>query len=146
MDPLIVKISRLDRELPLPRFHTEGAAAIDLYARLDTTVGPHSFGYIPLNCVVQVPEGYWTLLAVRSSTHKTGLIPGNGLGIIDSDYCGPDDELKLVVYNTRAETVTVERGTRIAQMTVLPRPHLTVEEVELPQHKNRGAFGTTGHR
>lgn len=146
MADILLKIKRIDPALPLPAFQTKGAACIDLYARLDTAIEPQSFGRIPLNAVVQIPPGYWGLLAVRSSTHKTGLLPGNGLGVIDQDYCGEEDELTLVVFNPTPEPITVERGTRIAQYTVVPLPTMTVEEVTSLNNQSRGAFGTTGNQ
>lgn len=141
---LTVKIRRLDKDLPLPAYQTSGAVAQDLCARLDTTIPAHDFGKIPLNVALSIPEGYWGMLAVRSSTHKTKLIPGNGLGIMDRDFAGNDDEWQLVVYNVSEEAVTVTRGQRIAQLLILPQPTVAWEEVDNLGQPSRGAFGTTG--
>lgn len=143
-DSLIIKIRRLDKDLPLPEFHTTGATCFDLCARVDTVIEPHAFGRIPLNVAIAPPAGHWILLAVRSSTHKTGLIPANGLGIMDEDFAGDNDEYQLLVHNITDEPVTVTRGTRIAQATVLPKLDLTITEVEHLAAPDRGGMGTTG--
>jgi dUTP pyrophosphatase len=139
-----IRIKRFDTSLPMPEYKTAGAAAFDLVARLDITIEAESIGYIPLNVAIEVPKGYWVMLAARSSTHKTGLMLANGVGVMDSDYCGDNDEYKLVVYNFTKEPVTVTRGQRIAQAMVLPVPQIDIEEVEHLGNADRGAFGTTG--
>lgn len=141
-----IKIKRFDKELPLPAYQSEGAACFDLYARLDTEIPARSFGRIPMNVAVEVPPGYWVMQAARSSTHKFGLIPANGLAIGDEDFCGPNDEYLFLVYNVTEEPVTITRGTRIAQMMILPRPQVSIEEVEDMTGPNRGGIGSTGHR
>ena len=142
--PIPIKIKRFDSSLPLPTKQSIGAAALDMYARQTVTIKPGHFGYIPLNVALQIPPGYWVSLVVRSSTHKHKLIPANGIGVFDEDYCGDDDEYKLIVYNVSKETVTVERGVRIAQILVLPNLSLDVEEVAELGNKNRGGIGSTG--
>ena len=144
--PLTVKLRRIDKTLPLPTYHTPGATCFDLTARVDTTIDPHAFGRIPLNVAIAPPKDHWVLLAVRSSTHKTGLIPANGLGIMDEDFAGDNDEYQLLVFNTTDKPVTVERGTRIAQATVLPKISPVIEEVEHLEQADRGGVGSTGER
>ena len=71
------------------------------------------------------------ILAVRSSAHKPGLIPVNGTGIIDPDYCGDDDEWKLAVWNVTKKNVVIEKGIRIAHMLIIPRVKVEWNEAEV---------------
>lgn len=137
-------IRRIDKDLPLPEYKTAGAAGFDLSARVAVTIAAHSVGYIPLNVVVEPPKGYYTLLVPRSSLHKRGLMPANGIGIIDADYVGNDDELKAALYNYTEQSVTIERGERIMQGVFAPLLSPQIVEVEEMQHATRGGFGSTG--
>lgn len=140
-----IKMKRFDKSLPLPEYKTKGAAAFDLHARIDITIAPKSIDYIPLNVAVEVPPGYFGLLAARSSTHKFGLMPANGAGIMDADFCGDDDEFKFIVYNFTDEPVEIKKGTRIAQMLIMKVERAQIEEVERMGNQNRGGIGSTGH-
>lgn len=139
-----LKVKRFDTTLPLPTIQTAGSACFDLCARVDTTIPANEFGKIPLNVAIEAPAGFWIMLAVRGSTHKTGLLPANGIGIVDNDFCGDDNEYNLPVYNTKTEPVTITRGTRIAQATVLPDYTLKIEGVDRLTGPSRGSFGSTG--
>lgn len=139
-----VAIRRIDKSVPLPEYKTPGAVAMDCCAREDTTVEPQSFGYIPLNMAIKPPTGHFVLLAARSSLHKRGLMPSNGIGIGDEDFSGDEDEYKAAVYNFTNEPVEVKKGDRVAQMMVLPYDRVVWEEVATLGSNNRGGFGTTG--
>lgn len=139
-----VKIKQFDTSLPLPEYKTTGSAGMDLCARIDTEILPKTVGYIPLNIALEIPEGYWVMLAARSSTHKLGLMPANGIGIGDADYKGNNDEYKLPVYNFTDDTVIVEKGQRIAQIIILPYEKAELEVVSSLENTDRGGFGTTG--
>lgn len=143
---MTIKIKRFDTTLPLPEYKTQGAAGLDLTARENVTVPAKAIARIPLNIAVEVPPGYWSLVAPRSSTHKLGLSSANAIGIIDSDYCGDNDEYQFLAYNFTDNPVTVEKGTRIAQMVILPAPQVTIEEAEHLGNADRGGFGTTGQK
>ena len=67
----------------------------------------------------------------------------NGVGVLDPDYCGPDDEVKIQVLNVTGETVAVKHGDRIAQAMVLPATRVTFEEADATE-PSRGGFGSTG--
>ena len=111
-----VKIKRIDKDLPLPKYETDGSVGFDILARENTTVEAKGLGLIPGNIVVEVPKGYMLLVASRSSTpRKKGLLTPHGIGIIDHDYCGPEDEIKVLVYNFLDEEVDIRRGEKIAQ-------------------------------
>ncbi len=139
-----IKIKRIDKKLDLPKTHTDRAAAFDLYVREETTIPARGIEYVPLNNVIGIPDGYFLLLAARSSLHKRGLMPANGIGIIDPDFTGDNDELKAVLYNFTDQPVTVEKGDRLMQAAFVKVNDWSWEEVDSMPHKNRGAFGTTG--
>ncbi len=139
-----IKVKRFDKFLPLPSYKTQGAACMDLCSRETVTIKAQDLGYIPLNVALEVPEDCWVMLAARSSTHKLGLIPANGIGVGDSDFCGDNDEYKFIVYNYKKEDVTVEKGTRIAQLMVAKYEHVEIEEVGQMTGPDRGGLGTTG--
>lgn len=140
-----VKVKRVDPSLPLPEYKTKGAVCFDMYAREKTEIHPGEVKLVPTNLIIEVPKGYMFILAQRSSTAlKKGLLCGNGIGIIDQDYNGPDDELKYQVYNFTNDIVTVERGERILQGCFIPIEKVGFEEVDIIGDKSRGGFGSTG--
>lgn len=145
MAKITLKIKRFDTKLPIPDQKTKGATCFDLYTRLDTTIEPHQIGYIPLNTAAEIPPGYWGMLAVRSSTHKFGLMPANGIGVFDEDFSGDEDEFKFIVYNFTDQPVTITRGTRIAQMAIFPKTDVEFVEVDSLDNPTRGGLGSTGH-
>src|SRR5438128_571094 len=110
-----LKIVRVDAALPLPEYKTSGAVAFDLYARTDATIAPHTTAILPSNFIIAIPEGYFLMIAARSSSYKKGLLPANGIGVIDQDYHGPQDEIGILMYNFSDTPTEVKRGDRIAQ-------------------------------
>lgn len=141
-----VKIKRFDKTLPIPEYKTTGAAAIDLAAREDMAIAPKEIGYIPLNIAILIPAGCVGILAARSSTHKIGLMAANGIGIIDSDYSGNNDEVLFAAYNFTDKEVKVEKGTRVAQYMLVNFSKMEIEEVESLDSPDRGGFGSTGKK
>ena len=140
-----VKIVRIDKTLPLPAYQTKGSVAFDLYVRSDAHIPAQEISLIPTNIIIQAPVGYMLVIASRSSTPtKKGLMIPHGIGIIDRDYCGPDDELKLQVYNFTHRTVFVKRGERIAQGILVKVGKAEFSEVESIAHTSRGGYGSTG--
>lgn len=139
-----VRIKRLDKELPLPIYETDGSVGFDLVAREETTIEPGRIELVPGNVIVEVPKGYMLAVASRSSTpRKKGLTPPHGFGIIDHDYCGPKDEIKIQVYNFSNEAVTIARGEKIAQGVFVRVDKFEWEEVEEIRNDSRGGFGST---
>lgn len=139
-----VKITRLDPNLSLPTYATPGSAGFDLASAYDVEVPPREIRLIGTGLVMKVPEGYFLAIFARSSTPiKRGLIVSNGVGVIDSDYCGPADEIKVQVFNITDAPVLVRRGDRIAQGIVLPAPRVEFEEAAT-HAESRGGFGSTG--
>lgn len=76
-------IKRFDKTLPLPVHKTSGAVAVDLCSRVDMEIKPKEIAYIPMNLAIKIPEGYFILLAPRSSTHKLGPQGTNGAGVME---------------------------------------------------------------
>ena len=141
-----IKIKRFDKDLPLPKRQTEGAAAFDLTAREVVTIPPGAVGYVPLNVAVETPPDHFLLVAARSGTHKKGLMMANGIGIIDPDYSGNNDEIKAAYFNFTAAPVAIEKGERVAQGTFVKISHPEWNEVDEMENKTRGGFGTTGSK
>lgn len=140
-----VNIKRIDSTLPLPIYETAGSVGFDLLARVDAQVAPGTIELIPANVIVEVPHGYMLMVASRSSTpRRKGLLPPHGFGIIDHDYCGPDDEVKIQVYNFGDTVVHVKRGEKIAQGVFVRVDPLEFVEVDTIARPSRGGFGSTG--
>ncbi|CAN5163589.1 dUTP diphosphatase [soil metagenome] len=143
-----IKIKRIDTTLPLPEYQTTGSVAFDLYARETVVITPWKPTIIPANVIIEVPEGYFLMLASRSSTPiKKNLMVANGIGVIDQDYHGDKDEIGVQVLNFSSEQVTIERGERIAQALIVQIAKVaTFEEVESIKKDSRGGFGSTGNK
>lgn len=139
-----ITIKRVDPALPLPERKTKGAVAFDFYSRETVVIAPGTIGYVPLNAIIKVPEGYVLYIYARSGTHKKGLLHGNGVGVIDSDFCGNEDEIRSPYFNFSKEPVTVSRGERISQGIIQKKEDVEWNEVSAMEDSSRGAFGTTG--
>lgn len=139
-----VKIKRVDKSLPLPKYETEGSVGFDLLCRETVEIAPKEIVLIPANIIVETPPGYMLMLSMRSSTpRKFGIMMAQGVGIIDTDYCGEEDEIKIQAYNFTDETVTIERGSRIAQGIFIKVDTADWNEVDQMQVSSRGGFGST---
>ena len=140
-----LKIKRIDPSLPVPKYQTSGSVAFDLYARIPMTIKPFSPTIIPTNIVVEVPEGYFLMLASRSSIPiKKHLMVSNGIGVIDQDFNGDTDEIGVQVLNFSQEDVVIEKGERIAQALLVKIAKVEdFEEVVSINEKSRGGFGST---
>ena len=142
---MIIKIHRLDPAVPLPRYESSGAAGFDLASNVDLTIAPGQVTLVATGLVIAVPAGHFLGIFARSSTPlKRGLMVANGVGIVDSDYCGPKDEIKIEVVNFTDNPVEVRKGDRLAQGVILPFVRAEwVDAVEAPG-VTRGGFGSTG--
>lgn len=139
-----VSIKRIDKSLPLPKYETAGAVAFDFLAREQTEILPKEIKLIPGNIIVEIPKGYALIIAARSSTaKKKGLMLANGIGTIDQDYHGEEDEIKISVYNFSDSKVIVEKGERIAQGMFVRVDQTEWNEVDSMKKTSRGGFGTT---
>ena len=142
--PMKINIKRIDKTLPLPKYETEGSVGFDLICRESAGIPPHSIVLIPANVIIETPRGYMLMVCLRSSTpRKLGLMMPQGVGIVDNDYCGEEDELKIQVYNFTDMVVNVERGSRIAQAIFVRVDTAAWNEVEQMHSPSRGGFGST---
>ena len=140
-----IPIHRLDPSVALPKYETSGSAGFDLAASADVSIAPGEIALVPTGLVIAVPSGHFLGVFARSSTPlKRGLIVANGVGVVDSDYCGPKDEVKVQVLNITQERVHVSKGDRIAQGVILAFARADIEDAPLPQAQTRGGFGSTG--
>jgi len=145
---LTVRIHRLHPDVPIPRYETAGSVGFDLAASADVVVAPGALALVPTGLVIEVPHGHFLGIFARSSTPlRRGLMVANGVGVIDEDYCGPKDEIKIQVLNFTQAPVTVARGDRIAQGLFLPVTRVEWQEADgALRDDSRGGFGSTGGR
>jgi dUTP pyrophosphatase len=141
---------RLGNEIPLPHYGTQGSAGLDLRACIDAplTIEPGQAELIPTGMAIHLDDpGLAAMLLPRSGLgHKHGLVLGNLVGLIDSDYQGP---LMVSCWNRSDTAYTVEVGDRIAQMVIVPvmQPVFTqVDEFGEATERGAGGFGHTGHQ
>jgi dUTP pyrophosphatase len=140
-----VRITRIHPQARLPQYETSGAAGFDLAAVADVTVEPGRVALVPTGLVIKVPDGTFLGIFARSSTPvKRGLMVANGVGVIDSDYCGATDEVKIAVMNFTDGPVTVKAGDRIAQGIFLTAPRVEWMETAAVTDGVRGGFGSSG--
>ena len=138
---------RLGKEFPLPHYATEGSAGMDMRACLDTPLemAPGDTHLIPTGMAIHVADaGLAAVLLPRSGLgHKHGIVLGNLVGLIDSDYQG---QVFVSCWNRGKETFIVEPGERIAQMVIVPVVHADFEIVEdfIDSERGAGGFGHTG--
>jgi dUTP pyrophosphatase len=140
-----LNIKRLDSTVALPCYGSNEAAGFDLAASHDATIAPGQIALIRTGLVIEVPTGYFLAIFARSSTPlKRGLMVANGVGVIDPDYSGPNDEIMIQALNFTGSAVSIARGDRLAQGIVLPAPRVTWTEVSETRRVTRGGFGATG--
>jgi dUTP pyrophosphatase len=140
-----LKIRRLNPTVPLPSYATNDAAGFDLAAAHDVTIAPGGVALVRTGLIIEVPTGHFLGIFARSSTPlKRGLLVANGVGVVDPDYSGPEDEIMIQVLNFTGTTVEVKRGDRLAQGIVLPAPKVAWQEVSEIKETTRGGFGATG--
>ncbi len=140
-----VEILRIDKSLPLPKYETQGSFAFDFLAREETIIAPQEIKLIPSNVIVKCPQNLALLVLPRSSMPlKKSLVCPHSIGLIDSDYHGEKDEIKIQVMNIGKSTVTVEKGEKIAQGLFVKTEKIEFSEDHTPSEISRGGFGSTG--
>ena len=138
---------RLGKDFPLPHYATDGSAGMDMRACLEAplNMAPGDTHLIPTGLAIHVADaGLAAVLLPRSGLgHKHGIVLGNLVGLIDSDYQG---QVFVSCWNRGKETFTVEPGERIAQMVIVPVVHADFEIVEdfVDSERGAGGFGHTG--
>lgn len=149
MRTLDVKVldDRFGTEWALPEYATAGSAGMDLRAALDEALvlEPGDAALVPSGLAIHLgdPELAAVLLPRSGLGHKQGLVLGNLVGLIDSDYQGP---VKISCWNRGREPVRIEPGQRIAQLVVVPVVQVTLRSVDAFETSDRaeGGFGHTG--
>ena len=132
----------------LPGYATPGAAGMDLRACVDApvTLEPGDVHLVPTGISIHIGDpGYAALILPRSGLgHKNGIVLGNLVGLIDSDYQG---EIFVSTWNRGRETFTINPLDRLAQMIVVPVLQVAFNIVDSFESSRRGAggFGSTGH-
>lgn len=140
---------RIGQDFPLPHYATDGAAGMDLRACVDEamTVTPGETVLIPTGVAIHMEQtDLAAVLLPRSGLgHKHGIVLGNLVGLIDSDYQG---QVFVSCWNRGAEVFTIEPGDRIAQMVFVPVVRAEFETVTEFDESQRGAggFGHTGRQ
>jgi dUTP pyrophosphatase len=146
---LQVKIldARIGRDYPLPQYATPGSAGVDLRACLDATVtlNPGDTYLVPSGIAIHLEDpNYAAIVLPRSGLgHKHGIVLGNLVGLIDSDYQG---QIFVSVWNRGQKSFAIEPGERIAQLVVVPVAQVEFEVVQEFNASERGAggFGSSG--
>lgn len=139
------KIRRANQNIKFPKYGTDEAAAFDFEASEEITIPAQKIGLVKTGLFIQCPENYFLAIFSRSSTAgKKGLSQPHGVGVLDRDYAGPNDEVLIMVYNFTDSPVTVKAGERIAQGIFLPTQRVEWEESETLRENSRGGFGSTG--
>ncbi|MCT7941311.1 dUTP diphosphatase [Shewanella holmiensis] len=147
--PIELKIldSRIGSEFPLPAYATPGSAGMDLRAMIDTTmvIAPGKTVLIPTGIAVHVadPSLAAVILPRSGLGHKHGIVLGNLVGLIDSDYQGP---LMVSCWNRSTEPFTLEIGDRLAQLVFVPvvQAHFTLVDEFNSSDRGEGGFGHSG--
>jgi dUTP pyrophosphatase len=138
---------RVGQEFPLPHYATPGSAGLDLRACLDAplTIAPGETHLIPTGIAIHLDDpGLAAVLLPRSGLgHKHGIVLGNLVGLIDSDYQG---QVMVSCWNRGSAAFTVAPGERIAQMVIVPVVQVRFEVVEqfTESHRGAGGFGSSG--
>jgi len=134
------------KDLPLPKYMSDGAAGMDIYANVhtDTVVAVGKIKLIPTGIRIALPQGYEAQIRPRSGLAlKNGITMVNTPGTIDSDYRG---EIGVIIINHGHEPFTIKRGDRIAQMVINKYEHVFWTETDSLDETERGSggFGHSG--
>jgi dUTP pyrophosphatase len=138
---------RVGTEFPLPHYATPGSAGLDLRACLDgpLAIAPGETHLIPTGIAIHLDDpGLAAVLLPRSGLgHKHGIVLGNLVGLIDSDYQG---QVMVSCWNRGSAPFTIAPGERIAQMVIVPVVQVRFEVVEqfTASHRGAGGFGSSG--
>ena len=141
--------ARIGTDFPLPQYATDGSAGLDLRACLDAalTLEPGATQLIATGIAIHVEDpGLAAMLLPRSGLgHKHGIVLGNLVGLIDSDYQG---QVMVSCWNRSNAAFTIEPGERIAQMVIVPVVQVEFEVVDefVTTDRGSGGFGSSGKK
>jgi dUTP pyrophosphatase len=138
----VLKVKKLHPDALLPSRKRAGDAGLDLYSVEEVLLNPGEWKAVPTGVAVEIPEGYFGLIKDRSGLalkHAVHCLAG----VVDENYRG---EIKVVLINLGDKPVRLEKGSRVAQMVLVPYLKTQVVEVEELSHTERGrqGFGSTG--
>lgn len=133
---------RLDYAGRKPHQATPESAGLDLFASSETPLPSHQVVMVGTGTRLAIPNGFFGLLAIRSSLGAKGISLANGVGIIDADYRG---EVKVAIRNG-GNHATIAEGERIAQLIIVPFAQVALHEVRAfdVTERGEGGFGSTG--
>ncbi len=138
---------RIGKEIPLPSYATDGSAGLDLRACLDQPclLQPGQTQLIPTGLAIHIADPHMAAFILPRSGlgHKHGIVLGNSVGLIDSDYQGP---LLISCWNRSSTAYTIQPGERIAQMVIMPilRAEFSVVTEFITSDRGEGGFGHSG--
>ena len=138
---------RIGTEFPLPQYATSGSAGLDLRACLDEplTIVPGQAELIPSGIAIHIADQHMAAVVIPRSGlgHKHGIILGNSVGLIDSDYQGP---IMMSCWNRGPKPFTITPGDRIAQLIIVPilRAEFAIVDEFDASERGSGGFGHTG--
>jgi len=141
-----ILIKRLSKNIPLPKYETDGSSGMDLTANIENNVEiePGKSAIIPTGLAVCIPQNFEIQIRPRSGlAAKNQISVLNTPGTIDADYRG---EIKVILVNLGEKVFIIENGLRIAQMVLCPVIKATLKEVDTLEDTKRGSggFGSTG--
>ena len=141
-----ILIKRLSKNIPLPKYETDGSSGMDISANVEENIEiePGKSEIIPTGLAISIPNNFEIQIRPRSGlAAKNQISILNTPGTIDADYRG---ELKVILINLGNNSFVVEKGLRIAQMVLCPIIKANIKEVETLENTKRGSggFGSTG--
>ena len=141
--------ARLGDQFPLPAYATDGSAGLDLRAMVEAplTLNPGDTELLPTGLAIHIGDaGYAGMILPRSGLgHKHGIVLGNLVGLIDSDYQG---QLMVSCWNRGNSAFTIEPGERIAQLVIVPVMQVALTQVDDfdDSARGEGGFGHSGRQ
>ena len=141
--------ARLGDQFPLPAYATDGSAGLDLRAMVEAplTLNPGDTELLPTGLSIHIGDaGYAGMILPRSGLgHKHGIVLGNLVGLIDSDYQG---QLMVSCWNLGNSAFTIEPGERIAQLVIVPVMQVALTQVDEfdDSARGEGGFGHSGRQ
>jgi dUTP pyrophosphatase len=147
-----VLVYKVHPDAVIPERKSKYAAGYDLCTIIDFTLYPGQRIIIPTGLVIQPPCGYHTEILPRSGlAYKHGIMLTNNVGLIDFDFAGPEDEIKIMLYRVpslpdeESYEVSFKKRDRIAQLVFRQTNFLNFKEIaQAPSQTDRGGFGSTG--
>lgn len=139
-----IAIKKLHKDAVIPQYQTPGSVGFDFHTIEDLVLAPGEFKLIRTGLAIGTPENYMLALVPRSSTYmKWALTMPNSIGVVDQDYSGDEDEVKIPVVNESDGFTKISKGQRIAQGIFLSVGKFGFFECD-SMGESRSGFGSTG--